>query len=202
MALNKTTVRPMRTNEAAAVAALHRDQLQQAFLSTLGTRFLAQLYRGIASSDHGFVLVAVDDTDRIVGFISGGTNTKKLYRSILLRRGWIMGFLVLPRALSFSVIKRIWQSLRYPSTTEGAFPDAELLSVAVCADMQGRGPAKALLDALFAEFQTRGVRDIRVTVGAQLARANAYYLKHGFVKAGTIASHGATANVYVTSTEG
>jgi len=191
----------MRPSEATTVAALHREQLDQAFLSTLGVRFLTQLYRGIARSHHGFVLVTVGNGDRVVGFISGSSNTKKLYRSVLLRRGWIMGVLLLPRLLRISTIRRVGQSLRYPGTSEGTFPHAELLSVAVCADMQGKGAAKALLDALLAEFRRRGVDEVRVVVGAKLDRANAYYIKHGFVHAGTITSHDATANVYLRSTE-
>lgn len=201
MVPERDTIRNMRLDECAVVGKLHREQLDQAFLSTLGIGFLTQLYRGIAASEHGIVLVATDETDRIVGFVSGSTNTKQLYRSVLLRRGWIMALLLLPQVVRPSVIKRVWQSLRYPTTHQDTLPEAELLSIAVSADMQGRGPGGALLHALLAEWRRQGIRELRVTVGAQLARANAYYVKHGFVGAGTIVSHGKTANVYVRSTD-
>jgi len=191
------TVRPMRPDEARAVAYLHREQLTEAFLSTLGVGFLTQLYRGISASPCGFVLVSLDATGRIVGFVSGATNTGALQRSILWRRGLIMGLYLLPHVVRPSVVRRVWERLRYPSRVEGEFPDAELLSIGVSADMQGKGAAPALLEALVAEFRRRSVRDIRVVVGAQLGRANAFYRKFRFEQVGTIESHRRTANIYV-----
>jgi len=191
------TVRPMRTDEAGTVAELHRVQLAEAFLSTLGRGFLTQLYRGIAASPCGFVFVAVDKRDRIVGFVSGATDTGALQRWMLRRRGVVMGLYLLRHLLRPSVIRRVWERLRYPGRVEGDFPDAELLSIGVCADMQGKGVAPALLEELTAEFRRRNVRDIRVVVGAQLGRANAFYRKFSFEQVGTIESHRRTANVYV-----
>lgn len=191
------TVRPLRPDEAGTVAELHRVQLTEAFLSTLGRGFLTQLYRGIATSPHGFVFVALDERDRIVGFVSGATDTGALQRWILRRRGLALGLYLLPHLLRLSVVRRIWERLRYPSRVEGAFPRAELLSIGVCADMQGKGAAPALLDELVAEFRRRQVRDNRVVVGVQLGRANAFYRKFRFAQVGTIESHRRTANVYV-----
>ena len=56
------------------------------------------------------------------------------------------------------------------------------------------------MDALLGVLRERGCAEVRVTVGATLERANAFYIKHGFRKAGEISSHGALANVYVRET--
>ena len=140
------TVRPMRPDEAGTVAELHRVQLTEAFLSTLGRGFLTQLYRGITASPYGFVFVALDERDRIVGFVSGATDTGALQRWMLLRRGVGLGWYLLPHLVRGSVMRRIWERLRYPSRVEGDFLRAELLSIGVCADMQGKDGCSADLD--------------------------------------------------------
>jgi len=191
------TVRLMRPEEAGAVAELHRVQISEAFLSTLGQSFLTQLYLGISASPDGFVFVAADDRNRVVGFVSGAADTVAMQRWIVKRHGLMLGLYLLPHLLRPSVVRRVWERLRYPSRVEGDFPSAELLSMGVCADMQGKGAAPALLDALIEEFRRRHVHDIRVVAGARLARANAFYRKYGFEPVGTITSHRRVANVYV-----
>ena len=190
----------MRLDEAGVVTRYHREGISTGFLSTLGDRFLRRLYVGIAKSRYGLVLVAVDAADRAIGFAAGATDVKALYRSILLRRGWLLAGSLIGHLLRPSTVGRIIESLRYPQQVGGTYPRAELLSIVVDAGMRGSGAAAALLYALLGEFRDRGCSQIKVIVGAELGRANAFYVKHGFRRAGSIRSHGAPANVYVIET--
>ena len=193
-------VRLMRVEEAPVVARYHREHMPTAFLSTLGDRFLAHLYIALSRSRDAFVLVAVAENDHVLGFICGATSVKRVYRSVLLRRGWFYAGLLVKHMLSWSMLKRIVETLFYPSKLDNALPEAELLSVVVDPSAQGTGMAGTLLGALVEEFRQRRCATFKVLVGANLERANAYYLKHGFTLADTTQSHGVPSNIYTIAT--
>jgi len=190
----------MRVEEAAAVAAYHHQLIPTAFLSQLGVRFLTHVYRALHRSRHAFIFVAVDANDGVIGFICGATSVKGLYRSVLLRRGWLYAGLLLRQVLHWNVLRRVIETLFYPSKLGDTLPQAELLSIAVDPGARGSGVATALLDALLGEFRRRGCGEFRVLVGADLDAANAYYIKHGFALTDTTESHGVASNVYVRGT--
>ncbi len=195
------SVRSMKPEEARIVARYHRDEIPTAFLSSLGIGFLSQLYKAITRSPHGFVFVAVDSKGDVCGFISGTVSVESMYRWVLTRRGWLLGILALPKALRWSTVRRLVQSLRYPSQIGSEYPDAELLSIAVAPRAWGTAAAGKLMNALLGEFRRRDCSSVKVVVGVELERANAYYVKHGFRLAGTISTHGDPSNVYVIDTE-
>jgi ribosomal protein S18 acetylase RimI-like enzyme len=191
-----TEIRPMDPSEASVVARYHQECIPTAFLSKLGAGFLTHLYLAIARSNDGFVLVAIDRQNKVVGFVSGATRVGALYRSVLLRRGWFYAGILLKHLLNLRTLRHILETLFYPAKVSDIYPEAELLSIVVSAESRGSGVATALLDALIAEFRRRGCDQFRVLVRADLQRANAYYVKHGFILAGVTESHGVPSNVY------
>jgi ribosomal protein S18 acetylase RimI-like enzyme len=195
-------IRPMRLEEAAQVARYHCEEIPGGVLAELGTPVLRTLYRALAAGNHGFVFVAVDQDERLVGFISGVTDIGKMYRSVLLRHAIRFALLGVRYLLSPRMMRRIFATLLYPARTKGTLPNAELLSVVLAPEARGSGAGSTLLQRLLDEFRRRGVDQIRVMVGAHLKRANAYYRKHGFVPAGQVHRHGQPANVYITDTGG
>lgn len=56
---------------------------------------------------------------------------------------------------------------------------AELISLAVAPDARGRGLGTALMDAVDAELEARGVRDLEVAVMAGNDRARRFYERRG-----------------------
>jgi ribosomal protein S18 acetylase RimI-like enzyme len=56
---------------------------------------------------------------------------------------------------------------------------AELISLAVAPDARGRGLGTALMDAVDAELERRGVRDLEVAVMAGNDRARSFYERRG-----------------------
>ncbi len=56
---------------------------------------------------------------------------------------------------------------------------AELISLAVAPDARGRGLGTALMDAVDAELERRGVRDLEVAVMAGNDRARRFYERRG-----------------------
>jgi ribosomal protein S18 acetylase RimI-like enzyme len=191
----------MRPGDAEAVAELHRQGIPTGVLAELGLPALARLYRALVASPDSFVFVGVDGHDRVVAFVSGVTDVGRMYRRVIRRQFWSFAALGLRYALRPRMVRRLLNTLFYPAKVAGAYPRAELLSIVVAPGAQGSGVGTRLLDALLGEFRQRGVPQIKVMVRADFARANGYYRKHGFTRAGQITSHGFPANVYLRDTQ-
>lgn len=180
------------------VAALHAQCIGQGFLATLGIPFLALMYRAIDEAD-GSVLLIERRNGQIAGFVSGGVGMRAIYRRMLrspIRLGWsLLPVLFKPHSLA-----RIVEILRYgrgqPSLV--AFPEAELLSIAVAPEVRGSGVAESLYRRLVAHFEGQGVSAFKITVGDALAPAHRFYLRMGAVPAGKVEVHaGDASTVYV-----
>jgi GNAT superfamily N-acetyltransferase len=195
------TIRLMRNADARRVAQLHADSITEGFLSRLGPRFLAALYRGIAADEASAVFVAEEDT-RAVGFCAYARDVSGLYRRVLRARFWRLGFASLPRCLNPWVLKEIADTLRYPAKQAAqALPSAEILSIAVESAAQGKGIGRALLDEALRGARRDGQRQIKVLAGAKLNQANRFYESCGFHKAAELEQHGEPLNVYVRTLE-
>jgi ribosomal protein S18 acetylase RimI-like enzyme len=195
-------IRAATTRDARAMATLHAERITEGFLPTLGPRFLERLYSRVVRHPGGFAVVAEDD-GRVVGFTAGAADLGGLYRSFLLRDGvFAAAGAAVPLARSW---RRALETLRYPASTATALPDAEILAVAVAADVAGRGIGRALVDAATAQLVAHGADGVKVVAGADNAAAVGLYEACGYHVAEHIEVHGGTASVVlvhgVTATE-
>lgn len=89
------------------------------------------------------------------------------------------------------------ESLLYPKK-ESSLPKAELLSIAITKEFQGRGVASSMLPMFISEMQKRGVKNFKVVVGEELTNAIKFYEKNNFTFFKNITIHGNTpSRVYV-----
>ena len=80
-------------------------------------------------------------------------------------------------------------------------PSAELLSIVVAWQGQGKGVATQLMQAGLQECEKRGIDKVKVLVGDENERANKLYLKCGFELVDQIENHGILSNIYVAETK-
>ncbi|KKU76932.1 MAG: hypothetical protein UY02_C0010G0019 [Candidatus Giovannonibacteria bacterium GW2011_GWB1_47_6b] len=172
---------------ASVVASLHQQEISSGFLSSLPRMFLAKFYEGIIRYPGGFCVVA-EDGDRVVGFIAGITDMRA-FSKFFLRHFFLAAVFLLPRMIGISIIRKFFESLRY-SQRQDDLPKAELLTMAVAKDFQGRGVAKEMFTLFLGEMRARGVKVFRVLVGEKLQRAIAWYEKQGFRLAKSMSVHG------------
>jgi glycosyltransferase involved in cell wall biosynthesis/ribosomal protein S18 acetylase RimI-like enzyme len=204
-------IRPARVGDAAAMARLHADGMPEAFLPTLGPRFLARLYRALATDPDAVALVA-EGVDGVVGFAAGVTSVGGFYRRFARAHGPAAALAAAPRLVRPSVARRLLETVRYPAQAPngngtagngdgaGRLPDAELLSIAVAPGFRAGGTGRALADGVLAGLAGRGVGDIKVVVGAANQGANRFYAKVGFREAGQLTVHqGTPSNVWIRS---
>jgi len=182
---------------ASQAAGLHIFGISGGFISSLGLDFVTALYEAIADSKNSFGYVTCEGKE-VIGFVAFTENINSLYKSIVLKKGVRFAFLLGSRLFSWTRLKRIWETLVYPSRIQtDNLPAAELLSIAVCPQARGKGIASQLIEAGIAECRKRGIDRVKVLVGANLAAANRLYVKCGFEKAGEIMNHGALSNIYL-----
>jgi ribosomal protein S18 acetylase RimI-like enzyme len=163
----------------AQIAALHRAEIPDGFLPTLGARFLTALYSSIAMAPDAFIRVAVSG-GAVRGFICAATSTPRVYRHVLRSRGLALAVAAAPRALSPGVLRRVWETLRYPGDPKlSDLPDAEILNFCVSEKDQRRGTGRALFTALVQEFSARKTSRIRIVTGRNQRSAQSFYLKAG-----------------------
>lgn len=190
-------VRAMRKEDTVTVAMLHEQGIHTGFLSSLGRRFLRQMYRAVPSCPAGFGFVWQEAPGNVQGFVACAESTGRLYKQALLRRGVLMAASIARFLLRPTVLKRLVETLRYPAQVGPDLPPAELLSIVVSPDARRKGVGKALVDAMVSEFACRGIPRVKVAVGADNEEANAFYQRQGFKLALTREHHGLPMNVYV-----
>lgn len=188
---------PFENRHVVCVAQMHIEGIDTGFLSSLGPKFVRELYAAIAVSPHAFGYV-VEDSGRVLGFIVCATHVGRVYRTVLLRRGWRLAMPLVRFAASPRVIRKVFQTLLYPVRKRSAeLPHAEILSVVVAAEARRRGMGVMLMQAALDGFRQRKCRAVRVAVGAANEPANRYYLGAGFRLAETCENHGIPMNIYV-----
>lgn len=176
---------------------LHISGISTGFISSLGQEFVTALYESIAQDDNSFGLVAVED-DKVLGFVAFSANLSKLYKNVILKKGFTFAFILSKKMMSLQTIKKVWDNILYPKKmAEMDLPDAELLSIVVSEDGRGKGVASQLINTSFEECLKRGIKRVKVLVAADNLPANNLYKKCGFKFHSEINSHGVISNIYV-----
>ena len=172
-------IRPARPAEAPLLARLMTDAISWGRLAQLGPRFVTLLHRHMIGSKHTICRVA-ECGGEPVGYIAVAVDASRFYREFLLRRGLLAVLLLLPKLLAPHKRRVILRGLTYFPERNPGDPAGELVSVAVRADQQGAGIGRALMDAMFAEARTRGLRRCAIgTVDVNNRDANEYYRSLG-----------------------
>jgi ribosomal protein S18 acetylase RimI-like enzyme len=172
--------------DTVETARLHAAGIEDGFLPKLGPSVLRRLHRRMSRDGGSFVLVA-GNPGRLTGFVAGTTSVGDLYRSFLLRDGIVAAVLAAPRVPR--VWRPAWETLRYPSRSDPAWPAAELLAIAVADDARHRGVGRALTLAFQDELQRRGENKAKVVVGSTNQAAIGLYHSCGFQPAGMVEVH-------------
>ncbi len=189
-------------NDVLQVANLHLVNINQGFLSKLGSKFLYYLYKSISTSLDGFLIIATDNNDIVIGFVAGTTDLQKLYKQLVTKYFIQIVFCILPKILSFSTISRIWDIVIYSrrSVTENGLPKSELLSIAVDQHYRGKKAARLLFSELCSEFEKNHITQFKIVVGSDLKRAQAFYKKMGAVEISELELHsGSQSTLYIVN---
>jgi GNAT superfamily N-acetyltransferase len=178
---------------AADAARLHMAGQPGTFLTALGPDVLTALYRALPQTRAGFGFAATDavgnEAGALLGFVSATTGVGKLFGEIGTRQmGTLLPPLVGQLVRHPALIWRSVQTVAYPLLVGGSEvgenllgTPAELLSIMVEPSQRGQGIGARLLAALVEACQIRNISLLDVTVDADNAGAQRFYMRHGFV---------------------
>lgn len=166
-----------------AVASVHLAAFPGFFLTSLGRRFLIEMYRGFLSHPSGIFFVA-EEKGEVMGFAAGTSAPNEFFSELRRRRALFFLFWALPALLRHPtiVIQKLRSAIFYrgdkPAGLEGG---ALLSSIGVCPDVIGKSVGKRLLHDFESEAFSRGVDFVYLTTDeAGNDRVNKFYKKNGY----------------------
>lgn len=167
-------IRQMALSDIKQVAEIHKRELS-GFLSELGIPFLKKFYKVSLDIPEMFTYVE-ERSGHILGFTSGVSRTKGLYKKIIFKN---IFYLIVPLLSYFivhplKVIKTL-KILSYPAFSEDI---PELLTLVVKKEEQNRGIGRKLFQAVSEEFEKRRIKEFYVSAYERLP-ANGFYRKIG-----------------------
>ena len=186
-----------------AVALLHAEYINKGFLSSLGVPFLTLLYEAIDSDEKSVLLVEKVD-DVVVGYVSGTSSMRSIYKQLLMRLPRLL-WLILPSFFSLSRIRKILEVFFFTKQNKCVvhLPHEELLSIVVTPARQGKGYAEKLFVGLCYYFGNNGANGFHIVVGNHLYQAHSFYLKLGSEPIGEVEVHkGERSTVYLKRLNG
>lgn len=161
-------------SDAKQLASIHSSVLKNSFLTSLGDRFLLNLYQSLLKGKNSFTIVVLENK-KIIGF---ATCTLKL-NSVAIRTvlGTWKDILVLP-VKQPALIPKLLQVLLYPSFRKKE-QVPEIFFLAVIPRYQGKGIGIKLVRECAKEFKKRGYKKFVISVRNSMAGANDFYSKIG-----------------------
>ena len=166
---------------AQRIRDIHLLSFRGFFLSSLGSRFLEEFYRGIVSDDKSVVVVAVNNGS-IVGFAAGTFEPKGFYRRLGIWRVVRLVLSALPVVFSrpsvaLKIARRVIRSRVGTATVLGR---ALLMSLAVDPRATRKGIGRKLVGAFLDQARGRKCKGVWLTTDAiENGGANALYEKCG-----------------------
>ena len=192
----------LQPQHARQIAKLHIEGINRGFISSLGIDFVAALYEAIAEDQSCFGIID-SESNEVLGFVAFTTDIKKLYKSIIRKKGLRFAFLLAHKMFSFKRIKRVLETLLYPSKVKDEdtdLPEAELLSIVISPEARRAQKATQLIQKGFDHCCKNAIDNVKVMVAADNQAANRLYQKCGFEFAKQIDSHGIPSNIYTANT--
>lgn len=157
-------IRSATLQDVASIVKIHQSAFDGFFLTSLGSRFLTFYYKAFVKSEDSVVLCAIED-EVVLGF-SAATKQCKGFNSKLIKKN-LLSFFGLSMKLLFtqpSALVRLAKNLTKKSEdVEDNEEYAELYSIGVRSDAQGKGIGKKLLNATETNLKEEGVEKVSLT---------------------------------------
>lgn len=193
-------VGPLGASDAVAIARLHAIAFPGFFLSSLGSPFLVQFYRGFVHDPSAIAVVARSDADgAILGAAVGTVDPARFYRRLLRRR--LVGFgLSSARAVVRRprLAPRLCRAVRFRGGVDPGRDGAVLSSIFVTPSNQHKGVGTVLLKAWTSAAAASGARSATLTTDAVgNDHVNRFYLANGWRASNSLKTReGRLMNVY------
>lgn len=174
-------IRLMTEDDLNDVVRVHMKSFKDFFLTFLGERFLQVYYKGVINYNDAIKVVYLE-ANEVKGFVVGTMNPAGFYSSLLKRDWFRFGIASIPAIFRKpKSVFRLVRALTRPSTTPKERGVAELSSMAVLPDIQGKGIGRELVKAFIRDVRKHAGTAIYLATDARNNDAvNAFYQRIGF----------------------
>jgi ribosomal protein S18 acetylase RimI-like enzyme len=157
-------IKKIEKNDILAVVEVHKNSFKDFFLTQVGDNFL-YLYYDCVRKANDAVLLGFYDNSILTGFCAAAINSKGFTTRLISQN--LISFAILGIKMVFSnpkALLRLLQNLHKGDSDiieESSY--AELYSIGVAENMQGRGIGKQLLNTLEAELRKKKCDKLSLT---------------------------------------
>ena len=177
-------------DEYIRLAEIHKNAINEGFLSTLDSKLLAELYKTLAKSEYGSLLISLNKNNTIIAFIAISYSTSSFYKEFFLKKAIILTPYLLRKLFSLSFIIKLFETLLYPfKKSHNSDIDSEILNFCVDEEYRGSGIGKALFEHAKLEFGNEGIKKIKIVTGESQKSAQIFYEKNGANLIGDVEIH-------------
>jgi len=158
------TIQKIEKSHIPTVVKIHKEAFKGFFLTSLGENFLQVYYNAINKNKRG-ILLGYFDNEQLIGFCAA-TFLSSGFNSYLVKNN-ISKFVLIGFRLLFTKPFGLIRLFKNFTKSNAIFSDkgqyAELLSIGVDPDFQGRGAGRLLLIALEKELKDHGANQLSLT---------------------------------------
>ncbi len=181
------------------IVKIHMDTFHGFFLTFMGKGFLKTMYSSYCKHAKSGLLVAMDEEDRIMGFLAWSGELSELYKFMIKRK--LFSFALHSLGAFFrkpKIFIRLIRAFLKPGESKRAESYVELASIGVLPDAKRSGIGSMLIDRLKENVDFSVYEYITLETDAvDNEGANRFYQKNGFVLARTFeTSEGRKMNEY------
>ncbi|MGI9459476.1 MAG: GNAT family N-acetyltransferase [Pirellulales bacterium] len=177
-------IEPLKKSQIDDVVRIHAECFSNFFLTSFGKPFLRVLYTAILKEKDHIAHVALNNDQEVIGFIAGVSESKKIYKRLLISNFLSFFFTALPKSIvrPASIVRVITVLLnKKDSRCGGEQKQALLMSLAVSKSFSSKGIGQQLVNRFkddARENECFGI--ILSTDKIDNERANHFYEKLGF----------------------
>jgi ribosomal protein S18 acetylase RimI-like enzyme len=192
--LQDVSLRNSLPTDIPSLVSLHQKAFPTSFLTMLGPRFLAELYRGFVCGDSGVCIVA-ESSKQLIGAVAGTTQPAGFFRSLLVQRWphfvWaaIGSITARPWVVGTRLIGALFYRGENPEQLTGS--GALLSSIGVDPTRSRGGVGRMLVDQFFELAKVAGADYVFLTTDKDdNDTVNRFYVRYGFTLEATFVKNG------------
>jgi ribosomal protein S18 acetylase RimI-like enzyme len=170
--------------EIAQIVEIHKQAFPNFFLTSLGSDFLSFYYSTVLKSKDVIILCAMD-SDCVLGICEATRLSHGFYKKLIMSN--IFSFFAVTVKLMFSNPSALLHLIKNLSKTDNSQKDdgsyAELHSLAISPNCQGKGIGKSLLASLEKQYKQEGIKKLSLTTDVYNNDVSiAFYYACGYTK--------------------
>lgn len=164
------------------IVEIHMKTFKGFFLTFLGRGFLKQLYLGFMNHDKSDVIVAINDNNKVLGFLAFSEDLSGFYKFLIKKKLFLFGWFALGAFFRKpKVLFRLLRAFTYSDKSKSDDKYIEISSIGVNPDVKSSGIGTLMIKKLIKQVDFNEFSYIKLETDQENNElANHFYKKNGF----------------------